>query len=1081
CSSVIEVNTVDDKGSWGLENDNWCGIVSDNKTDTSNASPANLKDDNYCWANYISPGYPCCQDDNGVRETINMDGEWGVENDVWCGYRNSEIRWNDREKVDSTREAWNTFKQKWDNEYKNDFERLSVFVGEDESMLNFGWYSTTNIKPLIRYGTKEDMSDAKEFSGTNEYFKELMGKKYYTNKVTISGLRRKSTYYYQRNLNGNWESPIKFNTYDPDNFKFIFVGDPQIGGSNNRLSVINKTKSLTVPEGTRNDAFNWNVTITNSFAFTREPSLLLSAGDQADSDCYEMNDENHYNQETQYSAFLLPELMKTIPSATAVGNHESFTENYRHHFNLPHAYTTPEYTQVKDFNGVVPGYSYFFKYNNVLVVVLETNYNNCDDFENVIENAVKKYPDTDWRIAMFHHDIYGNGYIHSKEEYITQYLRPCLTDMFDDYEFDLVINGHDHVYSASHFISFSQKMYDPYKIDQIEKGKVYKDFKGTLYITANCSTGSKLYGFTDDIPDYIQYYNQTFSATFGVLDFKKEGEKLSLSVTSYDVDTLKVTDGPYIFEREVTSEHSSVWVIILVIVLVLLLLLVTYLIYRIMKRRRDNMNSKRTSSLMINSATPMRDNYNDRYNSPYNNPNLDGTPQMSYSSHYSSISSYPASSMDNHPPTEYGNVRNNNDGRISSSPQANIPQNSYFDFSPQENNNINNDESLPQHLSIGSIGSKNGNVSSIHSSVTGSSRQKNFFDAGSNVELNKDLYLRTLNSLRNHKYVGYVNPVERQEKNQSFSSQISQSTDGLYSKSMDIQTSKSNIQRPFRSFDAQPSKSYVTHPSKSFDVQTTGLFDSPVSRSPTMEPTEISYESGQPLSMSLDGITEEVEGINPVTASGMIISKDEINNKKMGLSSLSKIEEPDISLTSIEGPNESIDEASALPNISNVDVSQVQEIDISLSSVGRNEDMTTEVGNIVEPSFNFEVKNPSSSKTSSGLISSPSLASQPVSSPKFTGTTRNNFGLKRMSPLYLTVSNTKPNVSAKTGNIKIQYQNGSLLRSPKQTYTNIPSPRKSSFTSENEDNNLKINLNKFNENDINKIRITKDNVDDILL
>jgi len=992
----------------------------------------------------------------------------GLEDGKWCGYRKSERRWNDREKVESTKDAWNAFKQKWDDEYKYNFERLSVFVGEDESMLNFGWYSTTDIEPLIRYGTKEDMSDAKEFSGTNEYFKDLMGKKFYSNKVTITGLKRKSTYYYQRNLNGEWEAPVKFSTYDPDNFNFIFVGDPQIGGSRNRLSVIDKTKGLTVPEGTRNDAFNWNVTVTNSFGFTKEPSVFLSAGDQADMECFEMNEESYINQESQYSAFLLPELLKTIPSATAVGNHESYTDHFRHHFNSPNSYTTPQYTQEPGFNGIVPGYSYYFKYNNVLVVVLETNYNICDDFEKVIEDAVDKYPDTDWRIAMFHHDIYGNGYIHSSEDYITKNLRPCLTGMFDDYEFDLVINGHDHVYSASHFISFTQKMYDPYSIEKVEKGKVYKNPKGTLYITANCSTGSKLYTFTENLPDYIQYYNQTFTATFGVLDFKKENGKLTLSVTSYEVDTLKVTDGPYIFERSV--ETSNIWFIISIIGISILLLLVALLVYLIMKKRKENLENKRASS-MINSVTPMKEAYRVNYGNAYENTNLDPNARVSYSSHSSSRADSLASSMDNHPPTEYSNGKRNDISRVSSS--VNVQQNSFID------KNNNNDETLPQNTSFRSIGSKN---NSFHSSITSTARQKNFFDPGSNVEFNKDLYLRSLNNLRNNKFVGYVNPIERQDQSQSVTSEVTQPTDAVYSKSMDVQTSRSSIQRPFRSFDAQPSKSYATHPSKSFDVQTTGLFGSPLSKSPTMEPTEVSYESGQPLSMSLGGVDEDGEGINPVTASGMIISKDEINNKKMGLSSLSKIEEPDISLTSIDVANESADIASAVPNISNIDT---HDIDISLSTVAKNEEeVTTEVGNIVEPSFNFEVKNPRSSKTSSGLISSPSLAGQAtssVSSPKYNGTARNNFGIKRMSPLYLSVSNAKPTAAAKPGNIKTHYPNGNLLRSPKQTHVNLPSPRKSSGTSDNEDNSLKINLNNFSEKDINKIKITKDNVDDILL
>jgi len=546
CKTDVKVKTVNDQGSWGIENKNWCGIVSKNEIKKKDS-------EEYCWANYIDNGYPCCTDDNGKVETLNMDGAWGFENGNWCGYRNSITRWNDREKFDDTKNEWNKFKGKW-NEYSKNFERLSVFTGDNESMLNFGWYSTTNSEPVILFGTKEDMSDAKEFKGTNVYYKDMLGKKYYSNKVTVDGLEHNSVYYYKRKLNGSWEdSIIKFTTRDPNNFKFIFVGDPQIGGSHNRLSVVDRTKPLTVPEGTCNDAFNWNMTITNSFKLTEGPSLFMSAGDQADSECLELTEENIVNQEIQFNAFLLPELLKTVPMAACVGNHEATTENFRNHFNAPNALTTPNYSKVKDFKGVIPGYNYFFKHNNVLVVVLETNYSDCGDFKTVIANAIKKYPNTDWRIAMFHHDIYGNGYIHSREEYITEQLRPCLTEYFSKYKFDLVINGHDHVYTSSHFVSYDKNKV--YSLDKIQTSKVYNDPKGTLYITANCATGSKLYTFASVLPDYVNYYNQTFSSTFGVLDFKKENDKVRLSIASYEVESFDITDGPYIFEK-VSNSNS---------------------------------------------------------------------------------------------------------------------------------------------------------------------------------------------------------------------------------------------------------------------------------------------------------------------------------------------------------------------------------------------------------------------------------------------------------------------------------------------------------------------------------------------
>jgi len=615
CEPGIKVETVSDEGSWGKMDGNWCGIKEYDPNER-------------CWASYL--GYSCCLDDEGEVKNVDMDGDWGYENGKWCGFKNSTARWNDREKFEDTKKEWKEFKNKWE-EYSKNFERLSVFAGEDESKLNFGWYSTTNNEPIISLGTKEDMSDAKEFKGINVYYKDMLGKKYYSNKVTVTGLSRNSVYYYKRKLNDFWEDPIQFTTRDPDNFNFIFYGDPQIGGSKNRLSVANLTQPLTVLEGTRNDAFNWNMTIMKSFELTGGPSLIMTAGDQADSECTDNKEESFVNQEIQFNAFLLPELLKTVPMAAALGNHEQNTDNFRNHFNAPNALTKPHYIN-DNYEGPIPAYNYFFKYNNVLVVVLETNKSNCDDFKTIISSAIDKHPNTDWRIAMFHHDIYGNGYIHSEEKYITDTLRPCLTEFFSKHKFDLVINGHDHVYTATHFVSFdgnsSVNSSTSYYTEEIQSSKIYNNTlgtQGTLYITANCATGSKLYTFHSHVPDYVYHFNQTFTSTFGVLDFQRNNDTVGLKITYYEVDTLDVKDGPYIFEKMINSNNNTnigatyvydesgpkIWLILFIVLIVLII--VFLLVYRSYLKKKNNDSLGRL--LRVTSRTHLGNNSpnNSRY------------------------------------------------------------------------------------------------------------------------------------------------------------------------------------------------------------------------------------------------------------------------------------------------------------------------------------------------------------------------------------------------------------------------------------------------------------------------------------
>jgi len=467
-----------------------------------------------------------------------------------CGYRNKGYNWNLRDKYDDTREEWEAFKIKWDNEYRYNFERIAITPGEDESLLNFGWESVTDNKPYIRISKNSDMTDYKEFSGDNDFYRKLGGSTYYVNKVTVEGLEHNTEYYYQRKLNEDWEEAAKFTTSDPDNFKFVFVGDPQIGGSVSRVGY-HTSKTFDYSEAVRNDAFNWNVTVNSFFKKTGNPSLLLSAGDQADT----MGEDE--SQEQQYSGLLLPELIKTIPIAPALGNHEVYSESFRHHFNVPNPYKPKKLDTLSR----ISAYNYYFKYNNVLVVVLESNHNTCHDCEMVISNAIDEYPDTDWRIALFHHDLYGNGKTHSQGSSDGKRLRACLTGLFDIYNFDLVINGHDHVYTSTHFITYSSKNNkgENYKLSEIEEGKTIKNPNGTLFITANCSSGSKFLDFEDSSFDYVYQFNQTFTSTFGVLDFKNESGKVRMTINVYEVDSHDITDGPYIFEKDVknTNEEGS--------------------------------------------------------------------------------------------------------------------------------------------------------------------------------------------------------------------------------------------------------------------------------------------------------------------------------------------------------------------------------------------------------------------------------------------------------------------------------------------------------------------------------------------
>ncbi|KAG4101693.1 glycoside hydrolase superfamily [Neocallimastix lanati (nom. inval.)] len=68
CKTTKTVVYEDADGNWGVEDDYWCGIIED-------------KEDQ-CWSTKL--GYPCCEDAN-VIYTVDENGSWGYEDDHWCG------------------------------------------------------------------------------------------------------------------------------------------------------------------------------------------------------------------------------------------------------------------------------------------------------------------------------------------------------------------------------------------------------------------------------------------------------------------------------------------------------------------------------------------------------------------------------------------------------------------------------------------------------------------------------------------------------------------------------------------------------------------------------------------------------------------------------------------------------------------------------------------------------------------------------------------------------------------------------------------------------------------------------------
>lgn len=88
----------------------------------------------------------------------------------------------------------------------------------------------------------------------------------------------------------------------------------------------------------RNDSFNWNTTLNEAMDKTGgNASFVVSAGDQIQTTKKKSPGKSEMTSEIEYTGYLSPDVLKSLPVATTVGNHDADNANYTYHFNTPNS------------------------------------------------------------------------------------------------------------------------------------------------------------------------------------------------------------------------------------------------------------------------------------------------------------------------------------------------------------------------------------------------------------------------------------------------------------------------------------------------------------------------------------------------------------------------------------------------------------------------------------------------------------------------------------------------------------------------------------------------------------------------
>lgn len=367
-------------------------------------------------------------------------------------------------------------------------------ANDSKTQMSFNYNTTWMTDTILQVNENNDFTanTVLEFEGSVE--KSKVSGDGYIHRVTAKNLKADTTYYYRLGDKDadNWSDVATFTTAnDSNDLKFIHISDPQ---GYEEIHYTNYNKLLKTA-----------LTLSN-------PDFVALTGDIVN-DSYENTTPNL----TQWEWALTDqkEFMQNIPFMTTAGNHDAADNDYASRFNHPYA---------KSQDTLKGGY-YSFDYQGSHFISLNTN----DTIKtlnserglsngqiNWLTEDLKAANKASFIIVMMHKGIYDAGGHCSNlegEDGDIALIRDQLTPLFTKYGVDLVLQGHDHLYSRSYPLSGKMET-ELLTIADKEATKkqitfdditfdAYENPNGAIYLNSGTASGSKYYGVVDYDSDKI--------------------------------------------------------------------------------------------------------------------------------------------------------------------------------------------------------------------------------------------------------------------------------------------------------------------------------------------------------------------------------------------------------------------------------------------------------------------------------------------------------------------------------------------------------------------------------------------------
>ena len=362
---------------------------------------------------------------------------------------------------------------------------ISLNIGVNQSEMRFTWWTPKGKAngTVLEYVRADQLvhgampATRTRVNGTRTAIpSNLPEYNFDTNRAAATGLQPNTRYAYRvgDGADDRWSDVHFFETRNPASGKqtVLLTGDPQMS------------------QGT-NESARWQAGLDRAVdrvERTRDNGLdmILVAGDIAG---------NGANSVAQYNMYLKNTHLRNLPVFATIGNHDTSSQqngsaspmgllsliyNWPNHDWLGGSPTTSD-------NNRRGGGNHYFVYGNVLYISLNSNTGGGSsaiaEHSTFLERAVAAHPNTTWRIVQFHHDIFGNGNGHAMG--MMGSGRQNLSAVLNANKIDLVINGHEHTHSRSHFMNGLEPVFDqrPADLERNKQDRLIYDPNPGVYVS----------------------------------------------------------------------------------------------------------------------------------------------------------------------------------------------------------------------------------------------------------------------------------------------------------------------------------------------------------------------------------------------------------------------------------------------------------------------------------------------------------------------------------------------------------------------------------------------------------------------